>query len=391
MSNQTTGLNAIQDPNKDTTARRILQMKDEHFAPVLHAVTDDLQATDGPPLPTDGQPFYAKFMVNLDEELPPPPVAMSIIEEDGKEVTLFSKGNFSIGTGAAKSKKTFLASMFMAAAVSGKQDRICCPSKGMNVWFCTEQARYKVQQIGKRITTLAGTRENLQIYSLRTLDPLERRQVIKQVLQDTPNLNFVVIDGIIDLDVDPILQADQAQSIIQDLMQWSETYNIHIFCVLHFNKNVATLLGHLGSMGARKADAVISVTRDKDNESISVVAPVDTREKPFTPFAFTVDENGLPVLLGAVDTKQPAGRRALLAKDIPEESHRQYMKEVFAIRPDGYCYNELIDKIKTKYQEYGIDFGNTKAREFISHCENLGVLAHNGKNGRAAKYILQPV
>lgn len=339
----------------------------------------------------DIQRAYLAYKIDLDEELAPPPVAMYIKDEDGKPITLFSKGNFSIGTGAAKAKKTFLGSMLMAAAVDGSYDVFQCPNKGMNVWFCTEQARYKVQQIGKRIATLAGTKDNLQIYSLRTLDPLERRQIIKEVLQDTPNLNFVVIDGIIDLDIDPIMQADQAQGIIQDLMFWSEIYNIHIFCVIHFNKTVDTLLGHLGSFAHRKADAIISVTKDKNNSNISIVQAVDTREKPFSPFSFTVDEHGLPQILGNVEAKQSESKRALLAKDVPEQTHRLYLGEIYSVKPDGFTYAELIDKIKLKYQEYGIEFGLSKAREFLSHCENLGVIKHNEKKGRAAKYIFLPV
>ncbi|HZW64218.1 MAG TPA: AAA family ATPase, partial [Hanamia sp.] len=196
----------------------------------------------------------AACLINLSDRLDPPPVAMKIVSE-GKPITLFTKGNFSIITGAAKSRKSFLISLLIAASIAGKlQDLLFCESHGMNIIFDTEQAKYKVQQIGKRICDLSETvnPSNLLVYSLRTLEPAQRIEVIESVLTTTPNINFVAIDGIIDLEIDPILQADQAQKIVMKLMQWSEIYNMHITCVLHYNKTVQTLLGHLGSFSHRK-------------------------------------------------------------------------------------------------------------------------------------------
>ena len=62
------------------------------------------------------------------------------------------------------------------------------------------------------------------------------------------------------------------------LMQWTEIYNIHITCVLHYNKTVSTLLGHLGSFSHRKADAIIEVSKSKEDENIYIVRPEDNRK-----------------------------------------------------------------------------------------------------------------
>src|SRR5665647_3628767 len=51
--------------------------------------------------------------IDLHEKLSEPPVAMQINAEMGR-LTLSTKGNFSIITGAAKSRKSFLISMFLA-------------------------------------------------------------------------------------------------------------------------------------------------------------------------------------------------------------------------------------------------------------------------------------
>jgi hypothetical protein len=332
---------------------------------------------------------YLKYRIDLNEELPPAPIAM-YIKEEGKltPTPLFTKGNFSIITGPPKQRKTFLANMLLAEATGRKGEFFYCPTEGINIGFDTEQAKYKVQQNGKRIVKLAGTDNNLHLYSFRTLDPDERLRLIGEVLDKTENINFVVIDGIIDLGNDPILQADQAIRIVQKLMKWSEEFNIHICCVLHFNKTVATLLGHLGSFSHRKADAVISVVKDKNNENISIVEAIDTREKPFAPFEFSIDEDGLPYIIGTHEMEDKVkGKNTLSPKSVPRESHIKYFTEIFQLRSE-YNYRELQQKIKDKYDEYGIRFGDSKAREFLSYAENEGIICHNGKKGVAAKYSL---
>lgn len=170
---------------------------------------------------TDGiHALSLRCRVELMEELPPPPIAMKV-KSGGEMVTLFTKGNFSVITGAAKSRKSFLVSMLMAASIKGESQIFRCPSTGNNVLFDTEQSRYKVQQIIKRICSLCGgvPPKNFVSYSLRTLDPSQRMDLIEHVLETTPDLNFVAIDGIIDLDIDPILQANQAHGIIAKLMK----------------------------------------------------------------------------------------------------------------------------------------------------------------------------
>jgi hypothetical protein len=317
--------------------------------------------------------------IDLSENLTPPPVAMEI-KCEGEKIRLFTKGNFSIITGAAKSRKTFFISMIMAATVKGSfQELLFCPSKGVNLIFDTEQSRYKVQQVAKRICNLSENSlpDNLAIYSLRTLEPSQRLELIEEVLKITPNINFVAIDGIIDLDIDPILQADQAQKIVSKLMKWTENYNIHITCVIHFNKNErTTLLGHLGSFAHRKADAIISVTKSKENGDISIVEPVDCREKEFLPFAFIVGESGIPKILDDYTfekkTKEPKVNispksKSVLAKDLERTKHLEILSKAFKIQKEQ-IYNELVRNIKHAVEiSLNSSIGDNKAKDFLTY------------------------
>lgn len=316
--------------------------------------------------------------IDLAEKLAPPPIAMQI--KSGNElITLFTKGNFSIVTGAAKSRKTFLISMLMAAAIKGSfQDLFFCSSNGINLIFDTEQSRYKTQQIAKRICQLSGTftTDNLGVYSLRTLDPSQRIDLIEGVLQSTPNINFVAIDGIIDLEIDPILQAEQAQRIVSKLMKWTEIYNIHIACVLHYNKTVATLLGHLGSFSHRKADAIISVTKSKEDQNVSLVEPVDCREKEFSSFAFSIDEMAMPYILEdyifekKIKTKKELDKpktKNITANDLDPSQHTDILNYVFKIEKQQ-GYSDLWRNIKNAMDKItNIKIGDNKAKDFVTH------------------------
>lgn len=315
--------------------------------------------------------------IDLTEQLTPAPVAMQVMSE-GNPITLFTKGNFSIVTGAAKSRKTFLLSMLIATAVKGDlQDMFTCEGKGINILFDTEQSRYKAQQIGKRICILSETVNpaNLHIYSLRTLDPSERIDLIESVLATTPNIKFVAIDGIIDLDIDPILQADQAQRIVSKLMKWTEIYNIHIVCVLHYNKTVATLLGHLGSFSHRKADAIIEVSKSKEDGNVSLVKALDCREKEFAPFAFSVDTIGMPYIIQdysiertgkEVKTLKEPKPKAITPHDLDTEKHTEILSIAFKVRKE-YGYSDLWKSIKNAGAQIGLNIGNNKAMEFIPY------------------------
>lgn len=306
----------------------------------------------------------------------PPPVAMHIMGNEQPTI-LFTKGNFSIITGPPKSRKSFLISMLMAASTDGNfQDFFHCPGGGINLLFDTEQARYKTQQITGRISkisTLANS-ANLHVYSLRTLEPAERIALIESVLESTPGINFVAIDGIIDLGIDPILQFEQAQMIVSKLMKWTQIYNIHITCVLHFNKNSTSLVGHLGSISHRKAEAIIKVSKCKINSSISIVEPVDCREEEFQPFAFSVDQDGLPHVVknhtlgkriqkGKIESTKP---KSFTPCQLDCDTHEHILKEAFKVDKE-HAYAGICRSIKNSIESVtGKSIGDNKAKDFVT-------------------------
>lgn len=324
-----------------------------------------------------------KLRINLNEEVLPSPSVLEVFynEEFLRFATL---GNFSMIIGKAKSRKTFFISMLAAAFLRGelfmdKLIRRFTEGKKKIIIFDTEQGKYDVQQLAKRVVRLTGhfTQEDFEVYHLRTLDTKQRIEFIENVLYNTPDLCLAVIDGIRDLVYD-INSPEEATHISTKLLKWSEEQDIHIITILHQNKNDSNGRGHLGTELTNKAESVLSIAKDPKAPDFSIVTPEYFRGKEFGPFAFTIGESGLPVIMDDY-TKEPEfepTRRTINANNIPDTQHKDILIEIFThdSRPK---YGDLITQIKLSFQKYGISFGINKAKEFFTHYKNIGMLEEN--------------
>ena len=233
-------------------------------------------------------------------EIMEPPVLIHI-----KYQPIATLGNFSLLIGKAKSRKTFSVSCLTAAAASGS-----CSLEGIRgnlkaaskiLYFDTEQSPFHAQRTVKRICKQIGQDKpvNLDAFGLRPLEPKERWITIDHAIANTPGLAMVVIDGIVDLLTHGVNDEEEATRLTTALLCWTQNYNIHIITVLHQNKADFNARGHIGTYLVNKAESVLSVTKDPKHNDISVVESVYCRDKDFQPFAFTINEEGLPVLIDA--------------------------------------------------------------------------------------------
>ena len=103
---------------------------------------------------------------------------------------------------------------------------------------------------------------------LREFTPVERRNIIDMALEDEPSIGFVVIDGVRDL-ISDINSPGESVNIINDLMRWTNVYNIHIHTVLHLNKSDDNTRGHIGTELNNKAETVLKVVKNTLSPSIS--------------------------------------------------------------------------------------------------------------------------
>jgi hypothetical protein len=305
--------------------------------------------------------------------IPIPPVCLEIIGPMGSS-NFGTLGNFSAVIGKAKSKKTFLITMALATAIRNgtlldKFKATLPVGKERVIYFDTEQSRYHVHKVVKRICHLTENMqpENFDCFALRSLSTYERRAAIKHALNTVPGIGLIVIDGIRDL-VNDINSPVESTEIVNLLMKWSEEKDIHIIVVLHQNKGDNNARGHLGTETINKSESVISVTKDTNDSSISIVEAEYCRDIDFPAFAFKIDENGIPYVL---NDWQPAreGKRTQSPFDYPKESHLKILKDVFQRSPNP-KYKDMWQEIKYSFQQYGIAGGDNKAKEWVKYYEN---------------------
>ena len=244
--------------------------------------------------------IFNECLINAEEELPKPPIAISIGRKYEDDVPLVTYGNFATIVGASKSMKSFLKSAILACYIGGQAQNYFIDIKGHNskgkyvIDIDTEQGKYHVQKAIKRVHSMIGGKyEGYQGFALRPKTAKERVAFIEWILTKSKyagSIGVLSIDGVADL-VDDVNDLKASNEITQKLMTWSNDYNIAILTVIHKNFGTEKATGHLGSAVLKKAESVIFV--DKQDAIVTVSAKY-TRNIPFDDFEFTVNEHGIP-------------------------------------------------------------------------------------------------
>lgn len=284
----------------------------------------------------------------------PAPVVKPIIEQRG--MVIASLGNISAVVGAAKSKKTFLCSALVGGLLAEGGDFGITPRLAKVLWVDTEQSELHARRVIERIHRLAGWSDTtnsglLHSLTLREVEPKARAEILYMAIElYRPQL--VVVDGISDLmyNTNDIEESDR---IVGRLMALSTEFNCHILCVLHTNPNSDKARGHIGSTLQRKAETVVFVHKVGE---CSVVEPQFCRNEEFEPFAFIIDEEGLPVEC-----------------DLPKESvssQNDCVRVMQAYYPNGIERGVLIDRLTS---ECGLTYASAQVK--ISRALRAGLLS----------------
>jgi hypothetical protein len=328
----------------------------------------------------------SKYEIKASDHIPPPEIALSV-----GGATIGTLGNILSIIGKAKSRKSFF--ITMAISVSISKDTIFnlfkneLPTHQNSVlYFDTEQGKYHVQMALKRICTLVGVKEpnNLHVYGLRSLNPLERLQLIEFAIYNTENLGIVFIDGIKDL-ITSINDEEQATMIVSKLMKWSEERNILIATVLHQNKGDNNARGHIGTELNNKAETVLSISKSTDNEMVSIVAPEMCRNLEPQSFAFEIDQNGIPYISDyEISQKQ---EKKMTKKELFEYYKLEILSDIFINYADiGMGYGQLLDHFKRSFLNKTTEtIGEMYAKSYIKDLIETSYIV---KNETDNKYLL---
>lgn len=366
-------------------------MKSNNFSTESIGSPNDFQITDGDSLNNDvltptgtntpealAEPSLSEILASIKidptAELIPPEVAWEQIANYGDNATMGTLGNISMVYGKAKSRKSFFINMMVATLLTGsefKGFKGCLPENKKRVlYFDTEQGTYHVQLAVSRICQQLGNPNpaNLTVYALRKYKPAERVKLIEYAIENTPNVGFVVIDGIRDL-VTSINDEDQATEATSNLMKWSEEQQIHIACVLHQNKNDLNARGHLGTELTNKSETVLSVAIDTADKAVSVVEADYCRNIAPELFAFEVIDN-LPEIVDGYKYDKGAKKQKFDLFNLCDKQNNELLDIAFQ-QNSKLSYSELVSQIKIATKKlYSAKVGTVRTKDFLTYCKN---------------------
>ncbi|MDB8921048.1 AAA family ATPase [Parabacteroides merdae] len=300
------------------------------------------------------------------------------------DCTIATFGNFSASTGKAKSKKTFNISAMVAAAVTNTtvlNYRACLPEgKRKILYFDTEQSKYHCHNVLERIYKLSGLSvkkddPRLLFWGLREYTPKLRIALIDYALRKHQEVGLVIIDGLRDLMYD-INNGKEATDVMTVLMAWTSVYDLHIHTVLHLNKNDNNPRGHIGTELENKAETVLIISKNLQNNSISEVRPMHMRDKEFSTFAFHIDDNKLPVLDNGISVTVVKRREKSLVS-LDNEVHQEILSKAFK-KNSPTRYSDLVEMVSRAYDDAGYKRGTNGIKDLLKLLSGKGIIVKQG-------------
>ena len=247
-----------------------------------------------------------KTMIDFNRPPRQMPVYLAIKKSKNEQrlVRLMTAGNISVIKGKAKSKKTFLLSMLTACLVSNNSiASLLYPSipneKRSVIFIDTEQSEYDSWCVTVRIKTMSGVDcENFVPFSMIGQENTDIIEVIKYLIINFPNISVIIIDQIADL-VESVNDEKEAVKLVRFLQKVNKDYDIHICCVIHENPSTQSdkATGWIGSQILKKAETIMTVSKDSYNNRIAHVSASFTRGEEFDDFSFEINQYGIPEII----------------------------------------------------------------------------------------------
>ena len=213
----------------------------------------------------------------------------------------FARGELVAVTGKAKSGKTYLNSLLMAAcAGEGRLGLSRMSEKPLRVvWIDTEQSEDSTCEILRdRIGAMIGREpyaELFHVFNLRKIKWQDRMMLVLSAIA-TCQPDLVIFDGIRDV-VGDINDYSEAQSIIGPLLAVASDLHPCIVCVLHQNKAVEdkTLRGALGSELQNKSFETYECIKNSDTRIFTVKQTATRKYDMPNRIDFCLSPEGLPI------------------------------------------------------------------------------------------------
>lgn len=305
---------------------------------------------------------------------------LSYSNSNGVKAPLLSKGNISVVSGKAKSKKSFFCTLIAAHLFSDEiiDERLVVniqEIQGNILYFDTEQAAAECQKVLKRLLVLGVEEDRIHFYRLRSLGTKERIQFIEKTLEVMKNVDVIILDGARDL-VRSINSEEEATDITNLFMRWTDKYNVHLMTVLHLNKADSNLRGHIGSELQNKAESVFHIEKALSNNQ-STVKMSHSRGVEADPFSFTISEEGVPSFGEyAPSLKKQSKKDYINSLSVDELEH--IANAAFGEwQHTGLGYDDSITYLKEYMPKMGYDIGVNLTKNLFSRMKEENVISQN--------------
>jgi hypothetical protein len=241
--------------------------------------------------------IYAKqFDYNATINLPDP---ILYVDSNGSFRAGY-KGSLVGIVGREKSMKTTIAKGLAASGLdSGKKHlnfRLFLGGKKI-LWFETEQSTDRWQKGIREIYSMAGLDDNsdqFKSFSLRKYPSSIRREAFLHIVQKEKDVGMVILDGVVDI-VKDFNDFGEAAEILTDIMELCDS-GIMLVYLLHLTKSAGHMRGALGTELANKSDLVIKAELNEEDENISTVSCLLSKEMRFGSYEITRDIDGVPII-----------------------------------------------------------------------------------------------
>ena len=99
---------------------------------------------------------------------------------------------------------------------------------------------------------------------------------------------------------------------------------------MHQNKSDNNARGHIGTELINKAETVLSITKNESDENISVVEPQQCRNKEPRPFAFEINEDGMPIIAENYELRTETRKNRFDITELEDFKKYQLLTDVFS-------------------------------------------------------------
>jgi len=187
-----------------------------------------------------------------------------------------ARGNLTMLSGEDKSGKSHvLAAMIRAISEGGTHLGIESVECGKVLYLDCEQAAEDFDDLLR--TQGNGAETAPDAYCLTGINPAQCRADLNAILEKTPGLSAVLLDGFADL-IDDVNDAEQSCGLVAELMALAERHNVAVIGVLHLNPgSESKTRGHLGSQLERKSRTVLSISKSGEDR---ILFTRKARKKP---------------------------------------------------------------------------------------------------------------